>query len=333
MTDYSLSNPRKQAEYSQDTDSTISNLMLTSKSIAKAKETKSKTKKRLMGKRDPSSNSRKDLSLNSTRKFKNNESVDSEAQPIGFPNKQSFKKLSLKDVQKYARNEGPSTGRKSTKSGKDTLNTEEMAKLRDLRSIFYKQNALAKNSDKSARNKSSTKKLSKTSSASFKNSRRSSTKRSSKILKKDVSPKQTKPKSIGICKKGSKKTLKISNQFSKSKSLMRGRNKKFINNQNVKQNHNSSNMNSARSKGGAPSGSKESKKSIKTIKKDFILKPGEGKIRLSKRKKESISIKPKLTKKIPLKVLKKISPDRKSKPDETPMFKIPIEKAVKYNNY
>lgn len=226
MTDYSISNTRKAIDYSQDTDSTISNMVLTQGKIKKVKEGKTKNKKRLMPKRENAKKSRKDLSFGSTRKFKNNESVDSEAQSIPFSSKKSFKKLGLKDVQKYARNEGPSTGRKSTKSGKDTLNTEEMAKLRDLRSIFYKQTAITNTSEKSARNKSSTKKLSKTSSASFKNSRRSSNKRSSKNLKKEVSPKTNGASIMAFGDKGSQKMLSISNKFSKSKSLMRGNIKK-----------------------------------------------------------------------------------------------------------
>lgn len=204
----------------------------------------------------------------------------------------------MKDAQKFARNEGPSTGRKNTKSGKDTLNTEEINKLRDLRNVFYKNNALNTGTDVgSARNKSSTKKLSKTSSASLKNPRRNSNKRSSKNLKKEVSPKTDNSKNLTFIEKGKKKLLNITNPFSKSKSLLRGnikkkklskiklngRNNKFMNSGiNKKSNHNTSNMNSARSKGAAPSGSKESKKSIKLIKKDYILKPGEGKLRFSK---------------------------------------------------
>lgn len=177
MTDYNSSNPRKITEYSQDTNSTISNLRLAQSIITKVKE----NKKRLMPSRENANRSKQDLSLGCKRKFKHTDSVESEAQSIPFSSKKSFKKLSLKDVQKYARKEGPSTGRKSTKSGKDTLNTEEINKLRDLRNVFYKNNALNIGKDLgSARNKSSTKKLSKTSSASLKNSRRSSHKRSSK---------------------------------------------------------------------------------------------------------------------------------------------------------
>jgi len=100
-----------------------------------------------------------------------------------------------------------------------------------------------------------------------------------------------------------------------------------------KANHNSSNMNSARSKGAAPSGSKESKKLTKLIKKDYILKPGEGKLRFSKKVKDSWVIKPKVHKKNPLKILKKISPERKVAAGKNPKFHIPIERAVQYNNY
>jgi hypothetical protein len=90
-------------------------------------------------------------------------------------------------------------------------------------------------------------------------------------------------------------------------------------------------MNSARSKG-IPSGSKESKKSIKTIKKDYILKPGEGKLRFSKKVKERVAGRTKLGKKNPLKVLKKISPERK-RPIDQSAFNIPIDRVSQYNNY
>ena len=120
--------------------------------------------------------------------------------------------------------------------------------------------------------------------------------------------------------------LNISNPFSKSKSLLR--NKKSA----KKSNHNSSNLNSARSKGNQPSAKKKPAKSIKVVKKDYILKPGEGKLRFSKKVKDKVS-RPKLLSKNPLKTLKKISPGRQKPVNEKPTFKIPVERVSQYNNF
>jgi dual specificity tyrosine-phosphorylation-regulated kinase 2/3/4 len=278
---------------------------------------------------------------------------------MAFPINSSIIKLALHEVQKSARGDGSSTGRKSNKSGKDTLKSDERSKLRDLRSIFYKKSSCKNGSEKtSARNRSSSKILSKNSSSLLKNSIRSSHKRSSKMLKKDVSPMRDKTLTL-VDSKGKNKLLNIINPFSNSKSLLRssksrkkspkahslgkkklskiklnGRNNKFMNNIILKKSgHNVSNMNSARSKNGAPSGSKESKKSIKIVKRDYILKPGEGKLRFSKKVKDSVLTRPKLVKKNPLKVLKKISIERDVRKVEKSAFNIAIDRVSQYNNY
>ena len=91
-------------------------------------------------------------------------------------------------------------------------------------------------------------------------------------------------------------------------------------------------MNSARSKGGAPSGSKERKKPFKLIKKGSLLKHGEGKLRF-KKVKDALTKKQKLIKKNPLKELRKISPDRKAKPVDKAKLHIPIDRVVPYSHY
>lgn len=101
-----------------------------------------------------------------------------------------------------------------------------------------------------------------------------------------------------------------------------------------KSGHNTSNMNSARSKNAAPSASKDSKKSIKVVKRDYILKPGEGKLRFSKKVKDTILARPKLGKKNPLKVLnRKISPERAARQIEHSAFNLAMDRVSQYNNY
>lgn len=178
--------------------------------------------KRLMPSRENANRSKKDLNLTNTRKYANTDSNEPSTSFMVFPVNSNVMKLALHEVQKSARGEGPSTGRKSNKSGKDTLKSDERSKLRDLRSIFYKQSSCKNGSEKtSARNRSSSKILSKNSSTSLKNSRRSSHKRSSKILKKDVSPIRDNTLTF-IDSKGNQKLLNITNPFSKSKSMLRG---------------------------------------------------------------------------------------------------------------
>lgn len=93
-------------------------------------------------------------------------------------------------------------------------------------------------------------------------------------------------------------------------------------------------MNSARSKNAAPSASKDSKKSIKVVKRDYILKPGEGKLRFSKKVKDTILARPKLGKKNPLKVLnRKISPERAARQIEHSAFNLAMDRVSQYNNY
>jgi len=74
-------------------------------------------------------------------------------------------------------------------------------------------------------------------------------------------------------------------------------------------------------------------KSIKIIKKDYILQPGEGKLRFSKKVKDQILSRPKLITKNPLKILKKISPERQKPENEPPGFKIAIDRVPLYNNF
>lgn len=123
------------------------------------------------------------------------------------------------------------------------------------------------------------------------------------------------------------KLLNVTNPFSKSKSLLR-RGKS-----NKKSNHNTSNMNSARSKGTNPSGKKKTTKSIKVVKKDYILKPGQGKLRFSKKVKDKVLTRPKLISKNPLKTLKKISPGRPKPVKDQPSFQLPVERVSQYNNF
>jgi hypothetical protein len=174
-----------------------------------------------MPSRENANRSKKDLNLTNARKYANNNSNEPSTSFMAFPVNSSVMKLALHEVQKSARGEGPSTGRKSNKSGKDTLKSDERSKLRDLRSIFYKQSSCKNGSENktSARNRSSSKILSKNSSTSLKNSRRSSHKRSSKILKKDVSPIRDNTLTF-IDSKGKQKLLNITNPFSKS--MLRG---------------------------------------------------------------------------------------------------------------
>lgn len=238
-------------------------------------------------------------------------------------------------MQKSARGEECSTDRRSNRNGFESLTKEETSKIRDLRSIFYKQTNLNKTTSEktSARNRSSAKMLSKTSSKSSKNSRRSSNKLLRGTQKEDHGDENR-----------HEKLINIQNPFCKSKSLLRGsklrkkradkttipdgvkkinmekikfkspkaqmlgkkqlskiklnkRGNKFMTNQNKNEGTNTSNLNSARSKA-AVSGSKDSKnKSIKVIKKDYILKPGKGKLRFSSKVKDKIGSRPKLVKK------------------------------------
>lgn len=220
--------------------------------------------------------------------------------------------------------------------------------------------------DTSARNQTSSKMLSKTSSKSFKNSRRSSNKKMRGTHKEDVaeeifSDKLTtitnsfnKSKSLLHASKLRKKRIekampdgvkkihmdKIKFKSPKAHSLgkklskikLNGRNNKFKTNQSKNTTHNVSSMNSARSKGQAASGSKECKKSIKTIKKDYILKPGEGKLRFTKKVMDQI-VGPQLISKNPIKILKKISPGRQKPDNDQPAFQIAIDRVSNYNNY
>lgn len=335
-----------------------------------------------MPSRENATRSKKDLNLANTRKFQTKETNDSDSSFVPFPLNSNFMKLALHEVQKSARGEGSSTGRKSNKSGRDNLKPDEANKLRDLRSIFYKQTNLNKNGSEktSARNKSSSKMLSKDSSASLKNSRRSSHKKSMRSLKKELSPKKEDSRmATFLDDQSTHKLLSVTNPFSKSKSLLRAsksrkkrddkifvdgikkikmdkikfkspkahslgkkklskikinsRGNKFLNSICAKKSsHNTSNLNSNRSKGNAPSGSKESKKSIKVVKKDYILKPGEGKQRFSQKIKDKV-LRPKLLTKNPNKVLKKISPDKTRPTDKMSGFNIAIDRVSQYNNF
>lgn len=335
-----------------------------------------------MPNRENTNRSNKDLNLGSSRGYQQTEKQESEPPFIPFPINSNFMKLALHEVQKSARGEGSSTGRKSNKSGKDVLKPDELTKLRDLRSIFYKQSTMKNGSEKtSARNRSSSKMLSKNSSTSLKNSRRSSHKKSMRTLKKEKSPlKEDSRQATFVDDKNNQKLLNITNPFAKSKSLLRGsksrkkradkifpdgikkirmdkikmkspkahslgkkklskiklnaRGNKFMHNQiSKKSGHNTSNMNSARSKGNVASGSKESKKSIKVLKKDYILKPGEGKLRFSKKVKNNEVPRPKLLSKNPLKILKKIEPEKPAPVMEKSKFNIPIDRVSQYNNF
>lgn len=97
-------------------------------------------------------------------------------------------KLALNDIPKSVRGEECSTERRSNKSGYNGLKPDERNKLRDLRSIFMPKYSKNEPEKKSARNQSTSKILSKTSSASLKLSRKSSNKKSFKKLNKDASP-------------------------------------------------------------------------------------------------------------------------------------------------
>jgi hypothetical protein len=332
--------------------------------------------------RDNAKRSKKDLNLANARKFKTNEKNDSDAAPIPFPLNSNFMKLALHEVQKSTRGEGSSTGRKSNRSGKDTLRSEERNKLRDLRSIFYKQTNLGNTESEktSARNKSGSKMISKDSTTSLKHARRSSHKKSIRSIKKDVSPmKEDSRQTTFVDEISQKKMLNVTNPFTKSKSLLRGsksrkkrsdkvfldgikkvkvdkikfkspkahslgkkklskikmnsRVNKFIGGLSKKSNHNTSNMNSARSKGNVASGSKESKKSIKVVKKNFILKPGEGKLRFSQKVNDAVVARPTLMTKHPLKVLKKISPEKCRPAEKKSGFNIALDRVSQYNNF
>jgi hypothetical protein len=178
-----------------------------------------------MPSRDNANRSNKDLNLANSRKFQTNETKDTETSFAPFPITSNFMKLALHEVQKSARGEGPSTGRKSTKNGKDGLKSDERSKLRDLRSIFYKQTNLnvTASEKSSARNRSSSKILSKNSSASLKVSRRGSHKKSMRTLKKDVSPMKEDSRQAAFVEEQLHQTLlNITNPFSNSKSLLRG---------------------------------------------------------------------------------------------------------------
>lgn len=74
-------------------------------------------------------------------------------------------------------------------------------------------------------------------------------------------------------------------------------------------------------------------KSIKVLKKDYILKPGEGKLRFSNKVKDSVLTRPKLLTKNPMNVLKKISPDRTRPVAEKSAFNIALDRVSQYNNF
>lgn len=120
-----------------------------------------------------------------------------------------------------------------------------------------------------------------------------------------------------------------------SKIKFNGRGNKFMTNQPLNTTtHTNSNINSARSKGAAVSGSKDSKsKPIKVIKKDYILKPGEGKLRFSSKVKETIVTNPSSITKNPLKILKKISPGRQIPENDPNSFKLALDRVSQYNNF
>lgn len=242
--------------------------------------------------------------------------------------------------------------------------------MRDLRSIFYKQTNLnnTMSGNTSARNRSSTKILSKASSKSLKGSRRSSNKKMRGSHKEDRCDETFHSKMMNVTngssnskslirgtklrKKRVEKSIpdgvkkinidKIRFKSPKAHSLGKkklskikfsGRGNKFMTN-NPKNNMNNSNINSVRSKGGVVSGSKDSKnKSIKVVKKDYILKQGQGKLRFSSKVKERMSSNQKVPSKNPSKGLKKISPNRTRADKDPSNFKIALDRVVQYNNF
>lgn len=215
LTDYQASQVRRPMEgnYVYDT-SGISNLLSSHNSSVTSVD----NKKRMMLKRDTAILSNKDLNLNDSRKYQTNETKDSDTSIAPLSLSSNFMKMALQEVQKSAREEGSSTGRNFTKNGVD-----EYTKLRDLRSIFYKQASLLNNcSEKtSARNKSSSKMLSKNSSKSLKASRMNSSKNMA-MAKKNSSPGKDDLKKIGYIEEKHHNNFNITNAFSKSKSLLRG---------------------------------------------------------------------------------------------------------------
>ena len=182
LTDYQTSQISRKQEVKFDFDQRDLSSILWSQNISVSSV---ENKKRLIPSRENAKKSSKDLNLSNTRKLKASESKESESNIIPIPISSNFMLFALKEVQKSARAEGSSTGRKSNKSGFEGLSSEERSKLRDLRSIFYKQTNLNKTSSEktSARNRSSSKMLSKNSSTSFKNSRRSLNKKSMRSIK------------------------------------------------------------------------------------------------------------------------------------------------------
>ena len=78
---------------------------------------------------------------------------------------------------------------------------------------------------------------------------------------------------------------------------------------------------------------KKANKSIKVVKQEYILKSGEAKMRFSSKIKDKVLAKPNFVVKNPLKVLRKISPE-KEKPEIDPTtFSIPIDRVSQYNNF
>lgn len=119
-----------------------------------------------------------------------------------------------------------------------------------------------------------------------------------------------------------------------SKIKLNRRENKFANNQfDSNANHNTSNLNSARSKGNTANEPKEAKMSLKLVKHDYTLKSGEAKLRFSSKVKDKVAQKPNLLTKNPLKVLKKIPPEREKATIDTSAFSIPIDRVCKYNNF
>ena len=115
---------------------------------------------------------------------------------------------------------------------------------------------------------------------------------------------------------------------------LHGRENKFINNQTINNlTQNSSNINSVRSKGNLYNESKDCKKNVRVVKQEYILNPGEGKLRFTKEVKDKILNRPNLLTKNPLKVLKKISPERQNPIVDPSNFNIPIDRVSQYNNF
>ena len=143
LTDYNTSQGRNaiNKQYDQDTRGAVNLLAKQNISI-----NSSDKNKRLIPNRDNSNRTSKGLSLKKSRKIHSKETSEDKQNPVPVPLKGNFMKLALQEVQKSARNEGPSTGRKSIKNQKETGNIQNSCNKSSSKSLKSSRRSLHKKS-------------------------------------------------------------------------------------------------------------------------------------------------------------------------------------------